>query len=64
MSERFGEVPLYARVDLVPGVDGQPIVMELELIEPNLYLNQAPGAAERVAAAIVHRTQPPDRPDR
>ena len=30
--------------------------MELEAVEPNLYLDQAPGSAERVAAAIVART--------
>lgn len=29
---------LYARVDLVDGDDGQPRVMELELVEPNLFL--------------------------
>ncbi|RSS71339.1 RimK family alpha-L-glutamate ligase [Streptomyces sp. WAC06273] len=30
--------PLYARVDLVDGDDGRPRVMELELVEPNLFL--------------------------
>ncbi|MGW3815470.1 ATP-grasp domain-containing protein [Streptomyces sp. NPDC005046] len=29
---------LYARVDLVDGDDGEPRVMELELVEPNLFL--------------------------
>jgi glutathione synthase/RimK-type ligase-like ATP-grasp enzyme len=29
---------LYARVDLVDGDDGEPLVMELELVEPNLFL--------------------------
>ncbi|MER5467326.1 hypothetical protein [Streptomyces sp. NPDC002685] len=29
---------LYARVDLVDGDDGEPCVMELELVEPNLFL--------------------------
>ncbi|MGW2518610.1 ATP-grasp domain-containing protein [Streptomyces sp. NPDC001617] len=29
---------LYARVDLVDGEDGRPVVMELELVEPNLFL--------------------------
>lgn len=43
---------LYARVDLVPGPDG-PMLMELELIEPSLFLPVAPGAPRRVAAAIV-----------
>jgi hypothetical protein len=53
--ERFDYVPLYARVDMVPGEGGAPVLMELEAVEPNLYLNQAPGSAERVAAAIVAR---------
>lgn len=51
LSARFG-TPLYARVDMVDGADGRPRVMELELIEPNLYLGTSPGAAERLAAAV------------
>ncbi len=42
ISERFG-VPLYIRVDMVPGQDGSPVIMELEMIEPNLYLELAQG---------------------
>ena len=45
---------LYARVDLVEGADG-PLVLELELVEPSLFLGRAPGAAERLAAAIAAR---------
>jgi hypothetical protein len=45
---------LYARVDLVPGADG-PVVMELELVEPALYLGTAQGAADRLAAAVAAR---------
>ena len=29
---------LYARVDLIPGPDGEPVVVELELTEPSLFL--------------------------
>lgn len=43
---------LYARVDLVDGDDG-PLVLELELTEPSLFLAHAPGAAGRLAAAIA-----------
>jgi glutathione synthase/RimK-type ligase-like ATP-grasp enzyme len=43
---------LYARVDLVRGADG-PQLMELELIEPRLFLYAHPPAAERLADAIV-----------
>ena len=55
VSERFDYVPLYARVDMVAGPDGDPVLMELEAVEPNLYLDQAPGSAERVARAILAR---------
>jgi hypothetical protein len=48
-------VPLYARVDLVPGDDGTPRVLEVELTEPSLNLPVAPGAAQRLAAAITAR---------
>lgn len=50
---RFGEPPLYARVDMVRGSSGAPMVLELEAIEPNLYFDQAPGALERLTDAIV-----------
>lgn len=55
VSSRFEYVPLYARVDMVASADGSPVLMELEAVEPNLYLHQAPGSAERVAAAIAAR---------
>jgi hypothetical protein len=51
VSERFG-TPLYARVDLVTGPQGRPLLLELEVIEPALYLDQSPGAAQRLADAI------------
>ncbi len=43
--------PLYIRVDLVP-FRGELALMELELIEPALYLRMNNGAPERFAAAI------------
>jgi glutathione synthase/RimK-type ligase-like ATP-grasp enzyme len=46
---------LYARVDLARDAQGRPHLMELELIEPSLFLQGAPHAAERLAAAIVRR---------
>ncbi len=51
ITERFG-IPLYARVDLVPGPHGDPVLIELEALDPCLYLHQSPGAAARLAAAI------------
>ena len=44
---------LYARVDVIPGSDGAPLVVELELTEPSLYLGFSAGAADRFAAAIA-----------
>ena len=60
-------VPLYARVDLLRGRDGSLKLIELELIEPYLYLPHAPGeggdneGAQRFAAALkakIKREQP------
>lgn len=48
---------LYARVDLARDVDGRPLVMELELIEPSLFLLQCPAALERLADATARRTE-------
>jgi hypothetical protein len=50
-----GERLFDARVDLVPGPGGEPVVLELELLEPSLFLTHAPGAAGRLAAAIAGR---------
>ena len=46
---------LYARVDLVPGADGAPLLLELEVTEPSLFLGRAVGAADRFAAAVAAR---------
>jgi hypothetical protein len=43
---------LYGRVDLARDAAGQPMVMELELIEPSLYLTRHPPALDRFVAAI------------
>ena len=46
---------LYARVDLVPDAGGNPLLIELELTEPTLFLAQAPEAAEKLAEVIAAR---------
>jgi glutathione synthase/RimK-type ligase-like ATP-grasp enzyme len=46
---------LYARVDLIPGPGGDPLLIELELTEPALYLEHAPGADARFAKAVAAR---------
>lgn len=52
VTDRFG-TPLYARVDMIPGPEGEPVLLELEVIEPNLHLDLVPGAVERLAVAIL-----------
>ncbi len=47
---------LYARVDVVTGADGAPLVLEVELAEPSLFLAHAPAEATlRFAAAVLRR---------
>jgi hypothetical protein len=46
--------PLYARVDLLPSPDG-PVVVEVEITEPSLFLTYDEAAADRFAAAIEAR---------
>lgn len=44
---------LYARIDLAPGLDGRPALIELELIEPDLYIGYDPARGEKFAAAVL-----------
>lgn len=46
---------LYARVDLIPGEDGEPTLLELELTEPSMFLRHGEGAAARFAEAVAAR---------
>jgi len=48
-------LPAYGRVDMVRRRDGTWGVMELELIEPELWLRRHPPAADALAAAIAAR---------
>jgi hypothetical protein len=49
----------YARVDLVEGADGRPALLELELVDPVLFLTTAPAAAARLAAVLRDLARPP-----
>ena len=51
VSRRVGPVS-YARVDLVDDADGRPVVLEVELVEPSLWLTHAAGSAGRLAAHV------------
>ena len=55
LTKKFGELPLYARVDVVRGSAGVPVLMELELAEPSFYLHTSRDSAERFAAAVLAR---------
>jgi glutathione synthase/RimK-type ligase-like ATP-grasp enzyme len=55
VHERFGETTAYARVDVVDAEDGRPVVMELELVEPALFLDRAPRAPARFADELQSR---------
>ena len=44
---------LYARVDTVPAPDGEPLLIELEVTEPFLFLQHHPDAADNYASAVV-----------
>jgi len=45
------DLPLYARIDIAEAADG-PVVLEAELVEPNLFLRVDTSAPDRFAAAI------------
>ena len=47
----------YARVDIIPDDEGTLRIMELELIEPALYLDQASGASAAFTNAILNVAQ-------
>ncbi len=53
----WGDDLLYARVDLLPG----PVLIELEVTEPSLFLRHGPGSAQRFAAAVRRRALAPSR---
>jgi hypothetical protein len=49
---RVEEPLLYARVDLVRDENGAPVLMELELVEPDLYLGYDAGRGSAFAEAV------------
>lgn len=49
--------PLYARVDLIRDSGGAPLLLELELIEPSLFFDRAPGSAETLVDALLARVR-------
>jgi len=47
--------PAYARIDLIRDDRGLPVVLELELTEPSLFLAHASGSAEQFVRRLVQR---------
>lgn len=43
----------YARIDVAASADGSPLLMELEIVEPSLYLPAAPEGASMLADAVL-----------
>lgn len=54
---RIDPLPVYGRGDWVRGPDGRFLLMELELIDPSLYLRTSARAAARFARAFDERFQ-------
>ena len=48
-----GAAPVYGRVDLVAAEAGRPYLMELELIEPELFLRARPGSTADLVGAVL-----------
>jgi hypothetical protein len=44
--------PTYARIDLLRSSAGAPLILELELIEPSLFLDHHPDAADRLVELV------------
>ena len=47
----------YARIDIVPDDDGRLMIMELELIEPALFLDHAPDGGAAFTRSILSAVQ-------
>jgi glutathione synthase/RimK-type ligase-like ATP-grasp enzyme len=49
--------PTYARVDIVEGADGEPALLELELLDPVLFLAVVPERTAAFAAVVRERLE-------
>jgi glutathione synthase/RimK-type ligase-like ATP-grasp enzyme len=55
VARRFSEPLLYARIDIMRGNGGEPLLSEVELVEPSLFLVHCEEALRRFAKAIARR---------
>lgn len=53
--------PLYVRIDLIRLPDGRLALMELEAIEPDLYLDYGDNVGERLVRAVINNPATPAR---
>jgi glutathione synthase/RimK-type ligase-like ATP-grasp enzyme len=53
LANRFDSPPLYARVDMVESENGAPSIMEVELIEPSLFLHVDDASADHLARVLA-----------
>lgn len=53
--EPYRDRILYGRVDMARDDDGQPMVMELELVEPSLFFAKFPPALDRYVTGLKRR---------
>lgn len=53
VTQKFGTAPLYARVDVVRGSGGYPVLMELEMAEPSLFLHTDAQSPSRFVKAFM-----------
>ena len=58
-AERLLGPTTYARVDIVERSDGEPAVLELELLDPVLFFVEAPGSAATFARVLRERITRP-----
>jgi hypothetical protein len=54
MADLPGDL-LYARIDLIRDSSGRPLLAELELVEPSLFLLQSGTALDRLVGGIARR---------
>jgi hypothetical protein len=50
------DAPLYARIDMIRDDRGAPVILELEMTEPSMFFDHAPGSADRLAALLIARS--------
>jgi glutathione synthase/RimK-type ligase-like ATP-grasp enzyme len=50
--KKLTPTPIYARVDIILNNDNQPVIMELELIEPELWFRFKEDSAKKLGALV------------